>query len=219
MIENREMDENDMGRTAFDQDARAIAPGMVLDRRTLLGGTAALCVVASSAALPRFPASPDGPVRFVISDRRFQQSEEFAKYLEQYGAESLDVSGGLTALWQERLVPHWRDSRGMVAGLTTRAVWDGLSQQALGQFRKPRLVGQHRFAGSNGKAFHQLDLPAAPLRMLGSSSFDDDAWPVRMAQLVRQCARDGGADRGTCRIGRPPRDLHETNQLISWMIA
>lgn len=192
-----------------------------IDRRSLLRGTAALsaCLAtpATAASLAAAPASR--PIRFVVIDSRIGASAEFGRQMSRFGAEALDVSEGLTALWQDRLVPHWHASEAIVAGLTTRSIWDGLSQQALGQFRKPRLLGDHRFDSATGGLHHALDLPASMRAEAHASLLDAAAWPAAMALLVRDCAASSQARRQSCDVRQQGRRIPSPDQLISWMVV
>lgn len=191
-----------------------------IDRRTVLGGATALSVLATASLTGSRHAVSPGQIRFVITDSRFDESLAFGRQLARLGAEELSVTRGLTAMWQDRLVPHWREQRGVVAGLTTRSVWDGLSQQALGQFRKPWLLGDHRFNGVYGGLHHRLDLRTRLQGVTSRVLLNSAMWPVAMAAIVRSCVSTVGADRESCEVGmRAPDISTSSNQLISWMVV
>lgn len=109
-----------------------------LSRRSLLiatGATAALAAVAHPAvfaAVASVPVEvPNLPgIRYIVTDRRYPQSLAHATALSARGSARLEVTDGLTRLWQESLQPLWRQHDGAVAGLTTRAVWECLAEQA-----------------------------------------------------------------------------------------
>lgn len=187
-------------------------------RRTLLRGAAAL---SGLAAVPASTfANSARTIRYVVIDSRFRQSAAFGEVLARDGAEVLDLASGLTAIWQDRLVPEWRGRGGVVAGLTTRSAWDGLSQQALGQFRKPRILGDHRFDGVNAAMSHRLNVPSAILGSGGTRQLQSPNWAATMAVVARDCAtRASGLPRQSCQIGRHDAALPGNNQLFSWMVV
>ena len=112
-----------------------------ISRRALLlatGSIAALAAVAHPSLFAAAPVAPAAPatapspfdIRYIVTDRRYPQSLAHAEMLAAQCGRTLDVSAGLTRLWQENLLPLWRQGEGAVAGLTTRAVWQCLAEQA-----------------------------------------------------------------------------------------
>lgn len=189
---------------------------IAIDRRTVLFGTAAAALLPAVAEAGS--ARPQ-TIRFVIADRRYSESVSFARVLTRQGATALDVAGGLTSLWQEKLAPHWRNAEGAVAGMTTRGVWDCLSEQAQTQFRKPRLIGRHSLDANRVVLTHRiapphvLPLDLAPHRIRGRD------WPAEIAQLIERCAAADAPCGAEHRIG-PARDGTESSQsLVSWIIV
>ncbi|WP_066552997.1 hypothetical protein [Croceicoccus bisphenolivorans] len=209
-----------MVEVAGKLDHRSPASVLPINRRALLGvGATALAGAALAPLLTARAATGTGSVRFVIVDRKHAQSRRFASAMAAEGAEALDVNDGLTALWSQRLVPLWRNPQGAVVGLTTRSVWDGLSQQAMGQFRKARLIGIHHIDQSHGRARHSVEVPASRRAMLASGGFDTAAWPDRIAQVVTQCVGADRRDMQACRFGDATIPAQAGTQLVSWMIV
>ncbi|SPO54633.1 conserved exported protein of unknown function [Pseudomonas sp. JV551A1] len=108
---------------------------LTISRRRFLragSGVAALAVLANSPWLAMASARPlpANDIRFIVTDRRHALSVAFAKAYVARGSEPLEVVDGLTRLWQQSLLPMWRRRDGAVAGLTTRAVWQCLAEQA-----------------------------------------------------------------------------------------
>jgi len=112
-----------------------------ISRRSLLlatGSIAALAAVTPSSLFAAAPSAPPVPakgtspfdIRYIVTDQRYPQSLAHAKALAAQCCKTLDVSSGLTRLWQENLQPLWQQGEGAVAGLTTRAVWQCLAEQA-----------------------------------------------------------------------------------------
>lgn len=110
-----------------------------ISRRSLLlatGSITALAAVAHpsvfAAALTSDSTKEPRPfdIRYIVTDRRYPESLAHARALAVQGAKTLEVSDGLTRLWQENLLPLWQQGEGAVAGLTTRAVWQCLAEQA-----------------------------------------------------------------------------------------
>ncbi len=79
-------------------------------------------------------------IRYIVVDRRYPQSLAHAKVLAMQGGKTLEVSDGLTRLWQENLQPMWKQREGAVTGLTTRAVWQGLAEQARSHALRTRVL-------------------------------------------------------------------------------
>lgn len=121
-----------------------MAPGWLTDRRAVLRAGAIVGAATAGGLTTRAgQAAAAARVRYVVADRRIAESLVFASVLEAQGAERLDIADGLTRVWRARLLPHWEKPEGSVAGLTSRDVWDCLSQQARDHFRKARLLGRH----------------------------------------------------------------------------
>ena len=125
-----------------------------IGRRKLLVSTASAAMLAMLSAVPalakpsreiaRKPFDPSQfDVRFVVTDRRLPQSLVFAIEHAEKGSARLEVTNGLTRLWQESLVPLWREQGGAVAGLTTCEVWHCLAEQARSQSRRTVVLHQH----------------------------------------------------------------------------
>lgn len=188
-----------------------------LDRRGVLAGGTMLSLAAACPALAAVGTPAERTIRYVVFDSRFRESREFARHPALAHAERLDVAAGLTRLWQDRLVPHWRDGTGIVAGLTTRPVWDGLSQQALHQFRRPAKLALHSVDPATGLAAHRTG--AAARGSLADCAGAD--WPARMALAVTACA--ASPSRADCLAGLAPaasaRFRGEGFHLATWMIG
>lgn len=174
-----------------------MATGWLTDRRAVLRAGAIASVAAAGGLTRAASAVPAARVRYVVADRRIAESLAFASVLEAKGAERLDIADGLTRLWRARLLPHWEKREGSVAGLTSLAVWDCLSQQARDHFRKARLLGRHAVADGAGTAG------------LG-------AWPILAAHEV--CAALPGRERECVTFPVPSADARGT-LLVSWMIG
>jgi hypothetical protein len=111
-----------------------------ISRRALLIATASAAALAAVTRPSPFVASAAVPtpaqelssfdVRYIVTDRRYPQSRAHAEALAWEGGKTLEVTDGLTRLWQESLEPLWQQGAGAVAGLTTRAVWQSLAEQA-----------------------------------------------------------------------------------------
>ncbi|MBB5497608.1 hypothetical protein [Paraburkholderia sp. MM5384-R2] len=132
--------------------------GFRISRRSLLittGNAAALAAVghlslfsaaAATSSSAREPSLSD--IRYIVTDSRYAQSLAHAKALAAPDGKTLDVTDGLTRLWQVHLQPLWQQREGAVAGLTTRAVWQCLAEQARSHALRTRVLTQ--FADNNG---------------------------------------------------------------------
>lgn len=111
-----------------------------VNRRALLTSTASITALAAFtpvsllAATPASKATAPGRVaadiHYIVTDGRYPQSLEHAKTLTAQNSQTLEINDGLTRLWQEHLHPLWQQGAGAVAGVTTRAVWQCLAEQA-----------------------------------------------------------------------------------------
>lgn len=81
-------------------------------------------------------------IRYVVTDRRLPESVTFGQAHASNGAVRLEVTDSLTKLWQEALLPLWRERGGAVAGLTTREVWHCLAEQARSQSHRTVMLQQ-----------------------------------------------------------------------------
>jgi len=119
-----------------------------ISRRSLListGATAALAAVAHPAVFAAVTSAPvELPslldIRYIVTDRRYPQSLAHATALSVHGGGRLEVTDGLTRMWQESLQALWQQHEGAVAGLTTRAVWECLAEQARGHGCRTRVL-------------------------------------------------------------------------------
>lgn len=130
-----------------------------IGRRKLLVSTGSAATLAMLGVLPAL-AMPAGEivrkpfdlrqfeVRFVVTDRRLPESLAFAIEHAKKGSARLEVTDGLTRLWQQSLVPLWREQGGAVVGLTTREVWHCLAEQARSQSRRTVLLHQYDVSAS-----------------------------------------------------------------------
>ncbi|GGC01510.1 hypothetical protein GCM10011494_20130 [Novosphingobium endophyticum] len=194
--------------------------GLMLDRRALIGAGVALGAAAMVSPILRGGTiEPSGPIHVIITNGRIAESRRFAASLSANGAQVLDVQDGLTTIWLEHLTPLWRKSSGAAVGLTTRAVWDGLSQQAIGQFRKPRILGTHEIAGNGLPIGHIVDVPASSHAALMDGAMASAHWPERMAQAVNGCLANQRREFKTCRLGSAADHQQARARLVSWMIV
>jgi hypothetical protein len=189
--------------------------GLELDRRALLHGAAVLSTLAAMPIAAR-AAVPRQAIRFVIADQRFRESKALGEKLSREGAQRLEVTSGLTAIWKDYLYPHWQRSEGgAVVGLTTRSVWDGLSQQAYGQFRKGRMIGLHQSGTTSEQCQHSIE---APVRAMPNVELGAEHWPLEVAQLLTHVAQESSCFSQSRLIGQPIPAHKLRHQLISWII-
>lgn len=128
-----------------------------IGRRKMLfatGSGAALLMLGAPPGLAMLPgapapAKPSEPfdvqqfnIRYVVTDLRLPESVTFGQAHASKGALRLEVTNSLTKLWQEALVPLWRERGGAVAGLTTREVWHCLAEQARSQSHRTVMLQQ-----------------------------------------------------------------------------
>lgn len=109
----------------------------------MLGGLPALVSQAKLSPTTASLKSDPFNIRFVVTDRRLPQSMVFAQQYTETGSTPLEITEGLTQMWQQSLEPLWRERNGAVAGLTTREVWECLAEQARSQSHRTVVLQQH----------------------------------------------------------------------------
>jgi hypothetical protein len=158
-------------------------------------------------------------IRFIVVDGRISESKALAAALSREGAQRLEVTSGLTAVWKDHLYPHWQGSRGgAVVGLTTRSVWDGLSQQAHGQFRRGRIIGVHQIGATSKNCQHRIEAHVRASITTSGLALSSEQWPQEVAQIMAQYSQQRGCPREAKHFGPaiPAQDLR--HQLVSWII-
>lgn len=160
-------------------------------------------------------------IRYVLTDRRFPESLEFAAAFQHLGVSTLEITDGLTNLWRNALVPLWREKGGAVAGLTRREAWVCVAEQARSSGRKSVLCGRHAFSENGGVMDHYLS--GSPSTLADAAALDNcgTAWPGVAADLAMRCPV---GDRRTSAGGRfagPDRAMQAAPSffLVSWVIA
>jgi len=201
---------------ASEGDSCPTAPisGLQFDRRTVLTGATALTLAVTGSATAMASKPGTALIRYAVFDSRLTSSVSFARTLAARGAEPLDVAGGLTRLWQDSLLAHWRDGSGVVVGLTTRMVWDALSQQAMAQFRRPAPLALHHIESDGGLALHRIGTGIAETVPEGA----DRNWPEQMAQLAERCAARVRPLSAALPTGRAVRVPGACQHLATWII-
>jgi len=119
-----------------------------ISRRALLGAGGGLATLAALGAVSRMtgnaPAGERMPdpsgIRYVVTDKRYAQSLAFARVHVARGSQMLELTDGLTRMWRQSLEPLWRHRGGAVAGLTTRATWQALAEQARSHALRTRVL-------------------------------------------------------------------------------
>lgn len=164
-------------------------------------------------------AAETGGIRYVVTDRRHPQSLEFGEVLARRGARPLEVTEGLTRLWQEALLPLWREEGGQVAGITRPETWACIAEQARSSGRRSILVGHHDLAAHGEAAAHLLTAPRPILDHAAVLETCGTAWPQVMAVLASQCrARTRPVARQQYRNPAEAGPA-STIALTSWIIA
>lgn len=201
-----------------------IAPSWALEptRRSLckMGAVsaAALLNLGGAAALAADTAGPS-TLSYVITDRRFAQSLTFGSMLAEQGAQTLEVTSGLTRLWREALLPLWQGKGGAIAGITDHGTWACIAEQARSHGRRSILVGRHAVASTDGPASHLLTMAEPPAKVVALLDRGGDAWPNIMADLIARypiAARPvpNLRHQGPVAIGSNP-----VINMTSWIIA
>lgn len=119
-----------------------------ISRRTLLGAAGGIAALAAigvvSQTTGKTPvivrALESSGIRYIVTDKGHAQSLAFARPYVAQGSQALEVTDGLTRIWQQSLEPLWRQRGGAVAGLTTRATWEILAEQARSHAVRTRVL-------------------------------------------------------------------------------
>lgn len=183
-----------------------------------------MAVAASAATLitlspAQATSAARAPLRFVVRDRRIPESMTFAASLARRGATILEVTDGLTALWQSRLGPLWHNGDGAVAGLTRAPVWECLAEMARGHGKRTAFAGRHGGDPASSGRSHRLVAP--PEAIAGAPALQEcgAAWPVIVAGLAHGC-RAPSRQPAAYRTGSSSQGAWtSTDQLVSWVIA
>lgn len=157
--------------------------------------------------------------RYIITDRRHVESLEFCNVFTAHGATRLEVTDGLTQIWQDVLVPHWREPSGVIAGMTSRGVWNCLAEQARSQGRRSVLIGRHAIEPNASAAVHFITAPPAALNIAATLDGRRHVWPEVMARLVRSCSPDERARGGEWRSELTLPSQEVAHSLVSWIIV
>lgn len=168
------------------------AIGAELSRRAacgLIAGAAAASMPDLGACAPAIVVSrPGAGIRYVLSDRRYPESLQFAAMLRRHGAIALEVTDGLTSLWRNALVPLWRgESGGAVAGLTRPETAACVTEQARSHARRPVLAGGHGLSARGQAVEHHLTGAPSTIADAAMLETSAQAWPLVMANLAERC--------------------------------
>lgn len=196
------------------------AQPMLINRRTCLavaGGVLAISGVELGSL--RRDEGESFAIPYVLTDRRIPESLEFGRALSARGSEPLEVTAGLTAIWRQVLVPLWEGSGGAVAGLTSRGVWDCVTEQARSHRRRSILVGFHSLDEQSGAASHWLNAPPQLVRSAEPLATSGQAWPQTMAVLATRCNKGERACAGEWRSRSALLDAPPSSPLVSWLIG
>lgn len=199
------------------------ATSLKMDRRTacsLIAGSAATALpILGGRASATAPFGEAMEIRYVLSDKRYLESLQFAEILTRHGAIALEVTDGMTSLWREALVPLWHGGSGAVAGLTRRETWTCVAEQARSHARKSIFAGRHMLSVDGRVAEHYLT--GTPSMIADSTMLEKSGrtWPLVVADLaMRGLAKGPLADRvikgsATTEASVPPAFL------TSWVVA
>lgn len=191
-----------------------------IDRRSFLalGASAAVLALVGLAPIPARAANRLD-LRYVITDRRYPESLEFGQVLSANGSVRLEVTDGLTKMWQEALVPLWREPGGAIVGLTSREVWICLTEQARSQARRSVFTGRHVFEPQSGSAAHLVSAPRQALSTAATIERQTHMWPRALAKLISHCPSDASACDDEWRSNASLTSSDASRSLVSWIIA
>lgn len=194
-------------------------PTSGLTRRTACSLGAGLS--AAALGLPGTPgfAAERNDIRYVLTDRRYTESLEFAAVLARAGNQRLEITDGLTRLWQEALVPLWRGQTGAVAGLTQPGTWSCIAEQARSCRRRSVLVGRHSPVLEADAIEHLVSAPAPLLSGGLALENSGESWPLVMARLAARRPTGPGPTVDQRFRSVLPAAAAPSAHLVSWIIA
>lgn len=168
---------------------------------------------------PAVTASAGAGIRYVVTDRRYPESLQFAAALAERGAGRLEVTDGLTRLWRAALVPLWQGKSGAVAGLTRTETWAGLAEQARSAGRRSILVGHHVIFEEDGATAHSLTLTQPTPGIVPALERCGDAWPQGLADFAAHYRTGGRRTARACHRAEIHAGAPVSRVLTSWIIA
>jgi hypothetical protein len=191
-----------------------------LSRRTVcvMGAGLSATALLDFGGAPARAAEADA-IRYVVTDRRFEQSMGFGAILAARGVRPLEVTDGLTRLWHEALVPLWREKGGPVAGITDRGTWACIAEQARSHGRRSVLVGHHMSTSDSGSTSHSLAMSMPPTKVVELLDRCGKAWPQAMADLVIRYPTAARPVPDKCYHGPAAAGSPSSIALTSWIIA
>lgn len=178
----------------------------------------------STAALLGLPASRGlaaerHDIRYVLTDQRYPESLEFGAVLAREGSQKLEVTSGLTRLWQDVLVPLWRGKTGTIAGLTQYGTWICIAEQARSCRRRSVLVGRHGPTLDAAATEHVLSAPPPVLTDAVVLRDCGDMWPSVMARLAAGCPTNPRPTADERFRSPDAATAAPSAHLVSWIIA
>lgn len=165
------------------------------------GGIAA-ALVGLSPAVAMVRNGRAARFRYVVIDGRVPASIAFGDAAASISSGSLDVSRGLTRLWQTALDPLWRDGGGAVVGLTDFGACACLTEQARSHGLRSMCLGQHSMDPGMEEISRALNLLSDAAILAASTRPGRAYWPRTAAALGRS---------------RSPSPF--SPHLLSWIIA
>src|SRR5690606_9522692 len=110
----------------------------------------------------------------VIFDSRHAEARDFGARAGFLGAPLRVIEGDITALWQDELLPRWRNSPAAIAGLTERPALFLLERLAWDHGL--RVVFEAEHASDGGTAVHRVVRTADP-QLADALHLAGRSWP------------------------------------------
>ncbi len=152
----------------------------------------------------------------VIFDARHAEARGFGARAALLGAPLRPIAGDITDLWQQELLPHWRQAPAAIAGLTERPALFLLERLAWEHGLRVVFEAEHEPV-AHGVAIHRV-VRTADERLARELESAGSAWPGALADALV------GTTLAPARDTRPSdaalaAHLHEPAKLYSWIIA
>jgi len=188
-----------------------------MNRREFLQTAAAALSAAPLAGRAAF-ADGRGALAFdaVIFDARHAEARDFGARAALLGVPMRAIEGDITEVWQNELLPLWRNAPAAIAGLTERPALFLLERLAWEHDLRVVFEAEHA-SDAHAVATHRV-LRSGDPRLADDLGFAGRRWPSVLADVLIAGGRAPAADTRPTDAGLAAY-LGEPTKLYSWIIA
>lgn len=184
------------------------------NRREFLQTAAAALSAAPIAGRAAFADGRRATLAFdaVIFDVRHAEARDFGSRAGLLGVPLRAIEGDITDLWQNELLPRWRNAPAAIAGLTERPALFLLERLAWEHDLRVVFEAEHA-----PDATHRVIRSGHP-RLADALAFAGRSWPTALADALIVGGRAPARDTRPTDAGLAAY-LGEPTKLYSWIIA